>query len=71
MLFRSNVEDLFHAADMSASGVISFEEFRTLHHLIHHDDDPNLKKTFDEYADQQASGKRGLDISAFGRLCKE
>jgi len=29
-----NIEDLFHAADMSATGVISFDEFRTLYKLI-------------------------------------
>lgn len=29
-----NIEDLFHAADMSATGVISYDEFRTLYKLI-------------------------------------
>ena len=29
-----NIEDLFHAADLSATGIISFDEFKTLYKLI-------------------------------------
>ena len=79
-----NIEDLFHAADLSATGVISFEEFRTLYKLIGVASEETtdaqleeLKRLFDEYAelhDDLEDGRkpqRGLDLDAFRRLCLE
>lgn len=69
---------------MSATGVISYDEFRTLYKLIVIQTDENtdgqleeLKKLFDEYAqlhddfDDNRKPQRGLDMAAFQRLCLE
>lgn len=79
-----NIEDLFHAADLSATGVISFDEFRALYKLIVIQSEEStdeqlgeLKRLFDEYAelhDDFEDGRkpqRGLNMAAFQRLCLE
>ena len=77
-----NIEDLFHASDLSATGIINFEEFKTLYKLILNLDVEKehfseIKRIFDDYAelhDSEEEGRkpqRGLDHAAFERLCIE
>lgn len=76
-----NIEDLFHAADLSATGIISFDEFKTLYKLIgvqseEEIDLAELKRTFDEHAEshENEDGEkpvRRLNLAAFSRLCMD
>ena len=79
-----NIEDLFHAADLNASGIINFDEFRILYNIIVIQTEETtdiqqaeLKKYFDDFAelhDDNEEGRkpqRGLDLPAFQKLCLE